>query len=378
MRSSGFEKYYQIAKCFRDESQGSDRQPEFTQIDLEMAFATQESITKLIETLISGIWKEFLGQSLTLPFPRMHYMDAMKIYGSDKPDTRFELKIIDLTDTLKNVQTFKESRRQVECIIIPHDLSITLDEVENIKSALIHETFPQLVSISSKDIHIVHGSQKEDYFRKLNFECNHSDLSCLHPQDILIMNERRAGYSGAFTVLGRARVHLGQILAKKGIIQKDVHQFLWVHSFPLFTPEYLVNENGKEEVHWVSSHHPFTAPVSGQENELFIHRESVFGQNYDLVLNGMELGGGSIRIHDARLQERVFKDILDMSDERIQRDFSHLLDALKFGCPPHGGIALGLDRLMSILVESESIRDVIAFPKLAGKDLMVSSPSKLN
>ena len=370
-RASGFEKYFQIAKCFRDELQGSDRQPEFTQMDLEMAFSTPDSIMNLIEDLISVIWKNVHGLDLMIPFKRMEYMEAMTRFGSDKPDTRFDWEIIDLTCYSKRLQL--ENSNQLECMIIPNGMKwFTRKDLIEIKTKILSETFPHLGEIKSHHIDFKTSFLSQNDL-DLDLPMNHS-LYDLKNEDLVIFNLRKKGYKGSSTVLGRIRTLLSQLREERDPKAFNKFEFLWIHSFPLFEKQFNSISNQME---WSASHHPFTAPMHYNES-VFEFPDKVKGQNFDLVLNGMEIGGGSIRIHNSEFQKRLFKDILRMNDSLIQKDFGHLLHALDSGCPPHGGIALGLDRLLAILTNSKSIRDVIAFPKLAGKDLMVESPNEIS
>lgn len=375
-RASGFERYYQIAKCFRNESQGANRQPEFTQIDLEAAFSTQDSIMNLIENIISKLWARFFTE-IQGPFKRMDYKTAMARYGTDKPDTRFEMEIMDLSNNI-DIEKFKSNKTCVEAIIVPDGRSLfTEEEWKDIRNQALNDRYPYLGNVSRSELLFVNAN---NFSRtKLAHILPNLDIKSCHPlnslnsKDMVILNRRIPGYLGGHTVLGRVRTLVGNLMEKKGILSSENHQFLWVHSFPMFFPAM----DGKK-ITWSASHHPFTAPIKEHSELVFENPSEAIGQNFDLVFNGIELGGGSIRIFDPSFQERIFKEILGMSSETVERDFGHLLQALSHGCPPHGGIALGLDRLASVICETPNIRDVIAFPKLAGKDFLVNSPSKLS
>lgn len=388
LMSAGFERYFQIAKCFRDESLGADRQPEFTQIDLEMSFVGMEDIMVLMEGLVSKIWKDVGGVDVSVPFRRITYDEAMSRYGSDKPDTRFGMEICNLTPLLGEPDA--SGGEIVEAFCVKNGGKILKNkEIEKVKEILLNEQFPLLGgSIDPRNVMFIKiNESQKDWITKLKITSNpvspekleniNTGLGGVDSGDLIFVNRRIGGYIGPHTVAGRARLHIARILTAAGQLSMENQlNFLWVHSFPLFTPSvYPTIEN--TPAMYESTHHPFTAPVPSSLPHLQTSPGSVLGQHYDLVLNGQEIGGGSIRVHDPRLQEYIFSEILRIPSAKIERDFGHLLDALRYGCPPHGGIALGFDRLMAILCDAGSIRDVIAFPKLSGGDLFVDSPAEV-
>ncbi|KAI8907471.1 mitochondrial aspartyl-tRNA synthetase [Powellomyces hirtus] len=388
LMSAGIDRYYQIAKCFRDESLASDRQPEFTQIDVEMSFVDMEDVMKMMEGLVKRIWKDVAGFELRDTFPRMTYEEAMGRFGSDKPDTRFGLEICDITDIIGSGDA--EEGIAVEVFKIPNGANLLSNkEVEKVKDIILKEEFPLLGGkINPADLIFlrVPSDLNQDWTAKLKFIKSPmprhqkgiaTALGGVQPGDLLVVSRRVAGYLGPHTIAGRARLLISKVLAAaKHLELDDKLNFLWVHSFPLFSPTEFPPVPNKSAL-FESTHHPFTAPTPSSLSEMPHSPGSVLGQHYDLVLNGQEIGGGSIRVHDPKLQRYIFSQILRMSEERIQSDFGHLLDALQYGCPPHGGMALGLDRLMAILCGTNSIRDVIAFPKLSGGDLFVESPAEV-
>uniref|UniRef100_A0A8C0HKN6 Aspartyl-tRNA synthetase 2, mitochondrial n=1 Tax=Buteo japonicus TaxID=224669 RepID=A0A8C0HKN6_9AVES len=300
----GLDRYFQVARCYRDEGSRPDRQPEFTQIDIEMSFVDQAGIQRLIEGLLQYCWPEERGPIVT-PFPSMTYKEALADYGTDKPDTRFGMKIVDISDFLRRL------------------------DIQFVQNAL---SYP-------------HGTVK---------------AICI-PQGVV------SGALHTCSALGNLRLESADLLEAAGLVLRDptAFHFLWVVDFPLFLPK---EENPTE---LESAHHPFTAPHPSDTSLLYSDPTKARSQHYDLVLNGSEVGGGSIRIHSAEQQRFVLEKVLKEDSEVL----SHLLEALEFGAPPHGGIALGLDRLISLIVDAPSIRDVIAFPKsFRGRDLMGNAP----
>ncbi|TPX60638.1 hypothetical protein SpCBS45565_g07447 [Spizellomyces sp. 'palustris'] len=385
LMSGAVDKYYQIARCFRDEALGADRQPEFTQIDLEMSFVSMEDIMELMEGLISELWAQVANHKVTIPLQKMSYEEAMKKYGSDKPDTRYDMEIHDLTPLLGNVG----QGMMVEAFNVKGGARVISNkQAGRLKEAVLKEKFPLLGgSMDPRDLSFVRVSEtgEKDWLMRSKIVGSlprdaltsvNQSLGVQHG-DLIVVNRRRAGYLGPHTIAGRARVHVAKTLVSLGKLElAGKLNFLWVHSFPLFSPsETLSTPSGRTT--YESTHHPFTAPMSSDLHLLQNDVAAVRGQHYDLVLNGQEIGGGSIRVHDPRLQYYIFSEILRLPPTKIAQDFGHLLDALRYGCPPHGGIALGFDRLMAIVCDAPSIRDVIAFPKLSGGDLFVESPSSV-
>ncbi|KAG7448970.1 uncharacterized protein BT62DRAFT_985392 [Guyanagaster necrorhizus] len=391
--SGAVDRYYQIAKCFRDEDGRKDRQPEFTQIDMEMAFVSwgsQEDTTaspssdawrmggvevrNIIETIVKDIWQQFKGVTLPNRFKVMTYFDAMRRFGSDKPDTRFGLEISDITQALPpEMQTMlRESDEIVECIVLRHREEPSFLSVSPKCKT---ESFAEFVPVNVKTVQT--WLNRSRIVPQMSEALDASEVGALSeklgisPGDGLWLARRSRIATGGSTVLGRQRLNLLEAtIDQEKFVLPDSPNFLWVTEFPLFTPELELNRK------WSSTHHPFTAPMWQDVEALFNGEiESVRGQHYDLVLNGVEIGGGSVRVHDAAMQEYIFTDILKFSVEE-RKPFNHLLQALRCGAPPHGGIALGFDRLMAILCNSSSIRDVIAFPKTSsGTDMLFESPA---
>ncbi|KAH7916741.1 hypothetical protein BJ138DRAFT_1169052 [Hygrophoropsis aurantiaca] len=399
--SGAVDKYFQIAKCFRDEDGRKDRQPEFTQVDLEMAFvswgqdavaATSQSnqwriggheVRDIIELVINKIWQEVEGIDLLSPFKVMTYNEAMTRYGSDKPDTRYALEIVDLITLLPSQvrHSLKNIGETLEALIVGPSRSAAFlrasKEPDNKEEPTVHRITITAANVQSwmSDSEITHSvlSLNADHHAALNKELGVSIGSTVW------LSQRRSLPEGGSTALGRVRTRLAESAQVLGdYTPPEVPHFLWITEFPLFTRA----DSDKEFLargRWSSSHHPFTAPMWQDIEAMYAGRvEQVRGQHYDLVLNGVEIGGGSVRVHDAAMQEHIFSQILQLSTSEMS-SFGHLLHALKCGAPPHGGIALGFDRLMSILCKTQSIRDVIAFPKTsAGTDPLFKSPSAID
>ncbi|KAJ7117378.1 tRNA synthetases class II-domain-containing protein [Mycena crocata] len=393
--SGGVDKYFQIAKCFRDEDGRKDRQPEFTQIDLEMAFVSwgEETTSRsavsniwriggtqvrdVVETLVCKIWHDVQGIELGQKFEVMTYYEAMKLYGSDKPDTRFGLKIVDATDFLPQEQRLAfESRGEIlECL--PIRQSQELNFMDAARQCKFDDPVERIV-LTEKNLSMwlaqsdaAGGAAIEGRQDRIN-ENLHLKLG-----DIVLLCRSSKVPRGGSSPLGQLRLQLSEISQSSGRFRYERKRphFLWITEFPLFTR----SDEDKEflaQGRWSSSHHPFTAPMWQDIEALYSGNvEGVRGQHYDLVLNGVEIGGGSVRVHDADMQDYIFTNILQLN-EHEKTPFSQLLHALRCGAPPHGGIALGFDRLMTILCNTQSIRDVIAFPKTSvGTDLLFKSPA---
>lgn len=364
----GIEKYYQIARCFRDEDLRADRQPEFTQVDIEMSFVKQDDVIKMAEGLVVDAFKA-AGVEVSAPFKRLTWKEAMEKYGSDKPDTRFGLELFDVSDIMaaSTFEAFKsvvEKGGTVRAIKIPGIAGYSRKEMDDVRNLAISFGAKGLAWVT----YLEDGSVKSPVFKFLTQEQideiqNRADAK---KGDIVFFVADT--HKIVFDVLGRFRLYFGDRL---GLIDKSKHDLLWVVDFPLF-------EYSQEEDRYVSVHHPFTMPAYEDIDKLETDKAHVKSIAYDVVYNGNELGGGSIRIHDPLIQEKAFR-ALGLSDDDIKNKFEFMINAFKYGTPPHGGIALGLDRLVALLVRANSIRDVIAFPKNAqAKCVMTQAPSDVS
>jgi aspartyl-tRNA synthetase len=367
----GVERYYQLARCFRDEDQRADRQLEFTQVDIEMSFITREDIYNLIEGLLRRVWKTALNIDIQTPFPRMPYKEAIDRFGIDKPDTRFEMELADFTEEFRG-STFKVFKGTVD-----NDGVVKAINAKGMACATQGQmdTMTELAkSFGAKGLAFikVEGGEWKSPIVKFFNEAEKAALSkklAIEEGDLILFAADQ--WLTACEILGKLRLYCAEILKAQGklVIPTDRFNFLWVVDFPLLSFD-------KEQNRWYSSHHPFTAPVAEDIGFLTPDPKKVRGQHYDIVVNGVELGGGSIRIHQPELQRTVFEQVLQIPPEETKLRFGYMLEAFKYGAPPHGGIALGFDRLMAILCGTPSIRDVIAFPKTAkGVCLMTESPA---
>ncbi len=366
---SGLEKYYQIVKCFRDEDLRADRQPEFTQIDMELSFVDAEDIMSLNERLIQKVFKETLSVDVKLPFDRMPYKEAMERFGSDKPDTRFGLELVNLTDIVRDTEfvVFKsaiESGGSVRCInakgmgAIPRkqiDALVELSKTYGAKGLA-------WVAVNNE------GQMKSSigkFFTDEEMQKILDTANCENGDLILICADSN---QVVFTVLGSLRSYVAK---KLELYNEDQYNFLWVTDFPLL-------EWSEEEQRYFAMHHPFTSPLEEDIALLETDPKKVRAKAYDMVVNGVELGGGSVRIHQREVQQKML-NLLGFSDEEAERRFGYLLTAFKYGVPPHGGLAFGFDRLMMLLCKADSLRDVIAFPKVKDASCpLTQAPSKVD
>jgi aspartyl-tRNA synthetase len=367
---AGVERYYSLARCFRDEDLRADRQPEFTQIDIEMSFIEREDMYALVEGMLKSVWKEARGIDIDVPFQRIPFLEAMNRFGSDKPDTRFGMEICDFSSL------FAESDFKVFSSIVSSGGCVkafnakSLAEISQGEMKSLEDIAKILGAKGLAYISVENGQWKSPILKFLS-DFEKSSLSeRLGIEDGDIVFFAADEWERACTILGRIRLECRDLAVSKGKIkiQADAFNFLWVVDFPLMTFD---GEHGR----FVATHHPFTAPVVDDIKLLETNPKSARGQHYDVVLNGVELGGGSIRIHQPHLQEYVFKEVLKIPENLVNDRFGYLLKAFKFGAPPHGGIALGFDRMVAILCGTTSIRDVIAFPKTQrGVDMMSQAP----
>ena len=371
LQVAGVEKYFQIARCFRDEDLRADRQPEFTQVDIEASFVTTEDIIGLIEGLLSRCFTESINTSINLPFPRMTYKEALERFGSDKPDTRFGMELIGLNEVFSKSE-FKvfsgaiKDGGEVKAINAKNFACVTTGQMNHLtETAQLHGA-KGLAFIKVED-----GEWKSPIVKFFSEEekASLTEAMSIEEGDLILFGA--GDWQTVCEVLGRIRLECSQYLELTK--ENNSLNFLWVTEFPLLA---IDNETGK----WNAVHHPFTRPKA--EDQHLLDDESKFGdiraEAYDVVLNGNEIGGGSIRIHESSLQSKMFS-ALGINEDQAKQEFGHLLDAFSFGAPPHGGVALGFDRLVMLIAGEESIREVIAFPKNnRGIDLMSSSPSSVD
>ena len=361
LMNAGFDRYYQIVKCFRDEDLRGDRQPEFTQVDLETSFLTEQEIQDITEGLIARVMKETKGIDVTLPFPRMKYDDAMALYGSDKPDTRFDMLLQDLTEVVKGVdfKVFSEAPA-VKAIVVKG----AADNYSRKDIDKMTEVAKQYGAKGLAWVKVVEGELNGPVAKFLTgIQADLTAALGLEDKDLVLFVADTLEVANA--TLGALR---GRIAKELGLIDNDKFNFLWVVDWPMF-------EWSEEEGRYMSAHHPFTLPQADTAHELEGDLAKVRAIAYDIVLNGYELGGGSLRINQKDLQERMFK-ALGFSAEEANDQFGFLLEAMDYGFPPHGGLAIGLDRFVMLLAGEENIREVIAFPKNnKATDPMTQAPS---
>ena len=354
---SGFDRYYQIVRCFRDEDLRADRQPEFTQLDIEMSFVDQQSVMNKMQDLIRYVFDQVMNISLPEVFPVMPYSEAMRRFGSDKPDLRIPMELVDLSDIMKEVEfkvfsgPAKDKDGRVAALAVPGGSSLSRKEIDDYTSFVARYGAKGLAYIKIEDISKKKDGMQSPILKFLPDEVidelvNRVDIN---DGDIIFFGADKENIVN--DALGALRVRIGKDLN----LLEEGWQPLWVTDFPMF-------EKDKNSNNWTSLHHPFTAPSIDDAVELGNNPGKVLSKAYDMVLNGSEIGGGSIRIHNKKMQAKVFQ-LLNISDAEAQEKFGFLLQALEYGCPPHGGIAFGLDRIIMLLSGAESIRDVIAFPK---------------
>lgn len=386
LMASGIPRYVQFAKCFRDEDLRADRQPEFTQVDLEMAFATGEDVMSAVEHTIKKIWQRLLGIEHADAFPRMTYEEAMSTYGSDKPDVRLASKIRRVeymlpVDLVGKIGPLQDPIVEVMKIPIADDPNRTRKFVTQFMDSPDSKPFNENPD-GQPGIFIFDSRRPLSGLQAFGFEAAEvlEETLELEDGDLVVLQARNnEPFFGGSTPIGNLRLALHKTAVAWDFMPPPKgFEFLWITDFPLFSPS-SASEPGQGGAAGLSAtHHPFTAPKTREDVDLLLtDPRQVKAEHYDLVVNGVELGGGSRRIHSAAVQEFILRDILKMSDERL-KDFAHLIEVLRAGCPPHAGMALGFDRLIAVMLGRESVRDVIAFPKSGrGEDLLVKSPSRM-
>ena len=363
---AGFDRYYQVARCFRDEDSRADRQPEFTQVDVEMSFIDEKDIQAVIEGVFQRMFRDVMGIELSLPLPRMTYQYAMENYGSDKPDTRYEMKLVDVSDLAKGsgfpvFETAVAEGGRVRGINAKGAADMTRKQIDALVDYVKTYRAKGLAYVAFQE----DGAARSSFNKFLTEEFTAAlrERMAAAPGDILFFVADRDAV--VLQSLGALRQ---EIARRRGIIPEGKYNLFWVTEFPLF-------EFSEEDGRYVAMHHPFTSWMPEDEQYLDTDMGRVRARAYDLVLNGIEMGSGSIRIHRSDMQARMFK-MIGLSDEEAKHRFGFLLDAFKYGTPPHGGFAFGVDRLTMILTGSDSLRDVIAFPKAQGANcLMMDTPA---
>lgn len=370
---SGFEKYFQIARCFRDEDLRADRQPDFTQLDLEMSFVNENQILSLMEELWAKVWSDCLNLTIPTPFSRLSYQDAIEHYGSDKPDLRLSWKLQTATQIFRSSEfkvfrDISESGGKIQVLRVPQAQNLTRKDLDDLT--------PLAKAYGAKGIAWIRLDNCKDFqegwkspiskFLSEQEKSSLLELTQAQDQDVLVFCAAQPKVVS--DSLGFLRLHLGKKLTR---IKSEEWNFVWITDFPMFQWD-------AERKRWVSEHHPFTAPSPEFQSNFDQAPEKALANCYDLVLNGMEMGSGSIRIHDSETQARVFR-LLQLTDAEIEEKFGFLIRALSYGAPPHGGVAFGLDRFAMVLAGGESLRDVVAFPKTQrAQCLMTKAPSLIS
>ena len=355
---SGFDRYYQIVRCFRDEDLRADRQPEFTQLDMEMSFVNEQDVQDLVEQLVRDLFKQLMQVELPNPYPRITYAESMQRYGCDRPDLRVHLELVDIADVLKDVD-FKvfagpanDPEGRVAALRVPNGAELSRKEIDDYTKFVGIYGAKGLAYIKIADITAGKEGLQSPILKFLPDAVIQTILERTQAETGDIIFFGADSYDVVSEALGALRVKVGH---DRGLVDKDAWRPVWVIDFPMFA-------KGDKAGQWEALHHPFTAPSIADVEQLLADPGKSLSRAYDMVLNGFEIGGGSIRIHDLNMQKAVFK-ILGIDEEQAHEKFDHLLNGLRFGCPPHGGIAFGLDRLAMLMTGGHSIRDVIAFPK---------------
>ena len=362
----GMEKYYQVARCFRDEDLRADRQPEFTQIDMEMSFVEEEDVMKMTEGLMKKVFKDIKNIDIKTPFPRMKYDDAMMKYGSDKPDMRFSMLLNNVSDIFKETdfevfkKTISDNGLILAMVVENKQQEISRKKIDEYTEFVKKYNAHGLAFLKYKDNEFTGGISK--FLKDAEKEKLKEILNIKENDTIFFVSDKK---SVAQTSLGALRL---KIANEFNLIPEEEYKFLWVTDFPVF-------EWSEEEQRYMACHHPFTAPKDSDIDKLLTDKENCYAKAYDVVLNGYEAGGGSIRIHNPKIQDKMF-EALGLKEEEIKEKFGFFIEAFKYGAPPHGGLAIGLERLIMILTNTKNIKDVIAFPKTKSAScLMSEAPS---
>ena len=387
LMASGIPRYVQIAKCFRDEDLRADRQPEFTQVDLEMAFASGEDVMNTVEAVVKRLWEDMLGtEDVPATFPRMSYETAMSKYGSDKPDLRLGSEICRIeymlpVDLVNKIGPLQEPIVEVFKIPVSKDPNTTRQFVNTFMDSPEARPFTENPD-GQPGIFMIDSRKPLLGLQVFGFEAAEQAEEMLELEDgdlVVIQARKNEPFSGGSTPIGNLRLAMHKAAVKQGCLPAPTgFAFTWINDFPLFSPTNDTDPGQGGAAGIASTHHPFTSPKTAEDVDLLLTDPlSVKADHYDLVVNGVELGGGSRRIHSAAMQQFIMTDILKISEERL-KDFEHLIEVLRAGCPPHAGLALGFDRLIAVMLGKDSVRDVIAFPKSGkGEDMLVKSPTKM-